>query len=228
MGQDPPEKDEYGMGERPREITIILLVIFALLFAGGAAAEQTISPAQASMQSYRDVLLGKRDYIQCNHYDSVYRETRFSREFRQWYGFEFESPLQIEEFCVIDLDADGGEELLLRLSQDFGFEALRYQNGQVYGFTFVYRAMEAVTSDGDIHGSSGADDFGWYQVRFDREKMQSIELCWKHAEGDERYRYSIGGEDASETAFTALSDALWAKSRPSWLEYTPGNLQKAL
>ena len=222
------EGDEYGMRERPREKLLILLMILTWLFATGVAAEQTMIPAQTVMQSYRDVLLGKRNYIQCNHYESVYRETRFSSEIRQWYGFEFEIPLRIEEFCILDLDGDGGEELLLRLSQDFGFEVLRYLNGQVYGFPFVYRAMEAVTSDGDIHGSNGADDFGWYRVRFAKEKMEPIELCWKHAEGDERYRYSIGSEDVSDRAFTAQCDALWGKSRPAWLEYSPGNLQKAL
>jgi hypothetical protein len=226
--RNPSEGDENSVRERTHVISLVLLMLLAVLIASGAAAEQATIPADTIMQSYRDVLLGKRDYTQCNHYDSVYRDTRFSGEFYQWYGFEFESPLRIDGFCVIDLDADGSEELVLRLSQDFGFEVLRYENGQVYGFLFVYRAMEAITTSGDIHGSNGADDYGWYQVRFAAEKMESIELCWKHADGDGRYQYRISGEEVSEMDFTAFCDGLWGKSRPSWEEYTPENVEKAL
>ncbi len=202
----------------------LLQFLIACLGLGVVLAEQVTVPPRDILQSYQDVLLGKRSYLQCNYYDDIYHETYIPSDILEWYGFEFELPLRFVEFTVTDLDADGFPDLILRLSEDFGFELLRYENGQVYGFPFVSRAMEEITTSGDIHGSSGADDFGWYQVRFYTEKMETFETCWKHAAENGRYQYVICNEEVSESDFTEFCDGLWRKDHVCWVEYTPENL----
>lgn len=207
---------------------ILLPLLAACLGVAIALAEHTTVPPGDMMRSYQDVLMGKRSYLRCNHYDAIRRETYMQGDILEWYGFEFESPLRFVAFTVTDLDADGSPELVLRLSEDFGFELLRYGKGQVYGFPFVYRAMEELTASGEIHGSNGADDFGWYQVRFDDGKMETIELCWKHAEENDQHRYCIGDETVSESEFTEFCNGLRSKDRPIWEEYTPELLEAAV
>ncbi|NLO15595.1 MAG: hypothetical protein GX123_06070 [Clostridiales bacterium] len=206
----------------------LLMLILLVLAIGNVLAEETMISPSDMMQSYQDVLSGNRSYMQCNHYDGVYQEMVMPRDLFEWYGFEFEQPLRFEEFCITDLDRDGYPELILRLSEDFGFEVLHNENDQVYGFPFVYRAMEQITSSGDIHGSNGAEDYGWYQVRFDEEKMETLEICWKHSDGENQHQFYIGEEEVSESDFTEFCDGLWKESGPAWIEYTPENLDAAV
>jgi hypothetical protein len=175
------------------------MLILLVLAIGNVLAEETMISPSDMMQSYQDVLSGNRSYMQCNHYDGVYQEMVMPRDLFEWYGFE-----------------------------DFGFEVLHNENDQVYGFPFVYRAMEQITSSGDIHGSNGAEDYGWYQVRFDEEKMETLEICWKHSDGENQHQFYIGEEEVSESDFTEFCDGLWKESGPAWIEYTPENLDAAV
>ena len=139
---------------------LFMLFVFCCFPGSVFAAEENVTP-QDILQSYMDVVLGNRSYAQCNLYDERITEAVMTDTVSAWYGFSFDPPHTFTAFAVTDLDGDGNPELLLQLSEDFGYELLRYQNGQVYGFPFLARAMEAVTEDGEIHASNGADNFGW-------------------------------------------------------------------
>ena len=152
--------------------------------------------------AYRNVLLGEQSYIQVNSFDGTMEEAFMQSEISPWYGYVFEVPLRFVAFSVADLDADGSPEMLLKLSDDFGFELLRYEGGQVYGYPFVARAMEAVTADGEIHGSNGAEDFGWYRISFDTDHQPAIAIvCWQYDDPDAGLRYTIGDAEATEAEF---------------------------
>ena len=180
------------------------------------------------MQAYVRVVQGEDTYIQCNSYDGTMQEATLQTEIGEWYGYIFEIPLHFTAFSVTDLDADGSPELLLRLSDDFGFELLRYADGKVYGYPFFARAMEDVTVEGDIHGSNGADDFGWYQVIFGADHRMSIaEVCWKHDDLDGKYHYTVGDAEASENEFLAKRDEIEAKVRLHWIDFAPENIGTA-
>ncbi|MFH1879807.1 MAG: hypothetical protein ABIK64_03330, partial [Bacillota bacterium] len=170
----------------------LLSLLTVCLGLSAAAGEAAVPPADM-MRAYEDVLLGGRSYIQCNLMDGIVVEgAAMPAEIGAWYGYLFDTPLQFEAFCVTDLDTDGNPDMLLKLPQDFGYELLRWENGQVYGFPFVARAMEALTADGEIHGSSGADNFGWYKVRFGGAVMETAEVCWKRDDPGIDFVYSIG------------------------------------
>lgn len=208
---------------------ICILCALLILLAGASGAEQAAEPAQNILQVYRDVLLGERSYTQINTYDGTVDEAFMQSEISPWYGYVFEVPLRFVAFSVTDLDADGSPEMLLELSDDFGFELLRYENGQVYGYPFVARAMEAVTADGEIHGSNGAEDFGWYRVGFGADHQPAVAVvCWQYDDPDAGLRYTIGDAETTEAEFSALNGELWNKDSLLWTEYTQENLDLAV
>lgn len=201
----------------------VLLFLAMLVISTGlssAMAEQPTISTKEMMQKYEDVMLGKSSYIQCNRYDDLYREATMPSEIHEWYGYEFEEPLKFEAFCITDLDGDGNIEIILKLSEYFGFELLRYENGQVYGFPFVYRAMEDITLEGDIHGSSGAADSSWYQLRFNAEKLEEIETCRMQSTGTADIQYFIGDKEVSEGEYTKFCETFEDNMRPIWVGFS--------
>lgn len=209
-------------------IGILLALLIVCLGQGAAAMEQTPAAPKDMMQAYEDVMLGNRRYVQCNFYDDVVEEVFMQSEISLWYGFVFEVPIRFIAFSITDLDADGNPELLLQLSEDFGYELLRYQDGLVYGYPFFARAMEDVTADGDIHGSNGADNFGWYRAGFDAEVMETADICWKYDDLGPGIQFFIGDTEVTEAEFAARCDEIEAKERLTWTEYTLENLHAAV
>ena len=197
----------------------------AALSESAPTATQTPIPLATMMQRYQDVLEGKQPYIQCNTYDAVYTEATLSNEITQWYGYEFETPMAFTAFCLTDLDADGTPEIILKLSDDFGFELLRYENSAVYGFPFVARAMIDITVNGDIYGSSGVSDNSWYQIRFHENRYEEIETCRMQSNEAGGVQYFIGEKEVSQREYIAFCDGLLSKERPLWYEYTAENFK---
>ena len=204
-------------------ITLCLLFSLLLTTSGAAAGEQTpateANTAQTMLQAYQRVLEGTESYFQynpdvnmlCDPGENMNTEAYMTDEITIWYDYMFGQPLHREAFAVTDLDADGAPELLLKLSNDFGFELLRAYDGNVYGYPFVARGMEAVTVDGDIHGSSGAGNFGWYRLSFTQAQLEPILLCWRDDTADPNEQYIIDNAIASEAEFTQRNETLWAK-----------------
>ena len=170
-----------NLGKQAARMTLALLTAFLLL--GAANAGQTSAPAQDALQAYEDVLSGARTYLMCDTLENTVTEAMIQPDVSQWYGMIFEAPLHYAAYAVTDLDGDESPEVLLQLTDDFGFELLRYQDGLVYGYPFVARAMEGVTDEGDIHGSNGAANYGWYRARFNGPVMETTVVCWRYDEG---------------------------------------------
>ena len=195
--------------------------------ADSATPSPTPIALKAMMEAYGQVLAGKQTYIQCNNFGGVTGEaTLLLSEITNWYGYEFPTPKTFVEFCVTDLDADGNPEIILKLSDDYGFELLRYENGTVYGFPFDARAMEDITLEGDIHGSSGAADSSWYQVRFQGSEMKVIGICNTQDDLAGGIKYFIDDMEVTKIVYEAYQDGFKAKNRPTWLDYTTENFQE--
>ena len=202
----------------PIRLLLLSLILCALLATGSA---QEAAVPQDMLAAYRGVVLGEQVYLQADPFEGTVTETMMTPEIRQWYGYLFDIPLRYEAFAVTDLDKDGNPELLLKLSNDFGFELLRFHDGAVYGYPFVARAMEAVTADGEIHAASGAANFGWVTLTFNGSELLRSSVCWMSDEETDTIRYTIGGVLVTESEFQALNDTLWAKPMIEWTENIP-------
>ncbi len=208
-----------------------LIAILALILTLPALAESASTPTptatpippKAMMERYQDVLAGRHSYIQSNIDDMQITEAQFSSETRQWYGYEFETLMAFTAFCVTDLDADGSPEIILKLSDDFGFELLRYENGAVYGFPFVARAMIDITLNGDIYGSSGASDNSWYQIRFHEGLYTLTDTCRMQSTETGGVQYFIGDKEVSQNEYETFISGFADKARPTWIEFSAEN-----
>lgn len=206
-------------------LLLVSVILCAMLTVGSA---QGIASPQDMLSAYRQVMLGEQNYFQTDPYEGTVTEATMTPDISQWFGYIFEVPLRFVAFAVTDLDKDGSPELLLKLSEDFGFELLRFSGGAVYGYPFVARAMEAVTADGEIHASNGASDFGWYTLNFSGSAMETAVVCWTSDAETEGSLYTIGGAEVSESDFTALNDAIWNKAMIEWTDYTLEALDAAI
>lgn len=207
----------------------VLLCLVAVLFAflGADGTREAITP-RGMLSAYRSVVLGEQGYLQTDPFEGTAAEALMASDIGVWYGYRFETSLRYEAFAITDLDRDGNPELLLKLSEDFGFELLRWYNGTVYGYPFVARAMEAVTADGEIHASGGAANFGWVTIAFSGGELLRSSVCWMSDEATDTVIYTIGGAAVSESEFQTFNDALWKKDMIGWTDYTPEALEAAL
>lgn len=202
---------------------LILSLLLTFLITGTACAQPAAAPAQELLSVYDEVLTGERTYLQCDTLDNTVTEATMQPDISLWYGMIFEVPLQYTAYAVTDLDQDGSLEVLLKLSDDFGYELLRAQDGAVYGYPFVARAMEGVTAEGDIHGSNGAENYGWYRVRLNGAAMETTVVCWRYDEQEPPARFVIGDRDVPQAEFEACNDDLWTRNGLFWTELTLGN-----
>ena len=208
------------MKNNGKPLASLLTVLLLLLLTLSTGSAQQATPADM-LAAYRAVALGEQSYLQVDPYAETATEVTLTLDITQWYSYQFDVPKRFDAFAVTDLDKDDSPELLLKLSDDFGFELLRYFDGTVYGYPFVYRAMEAVTTDGEIHAASGASNFGWYALTFTDSAIEPAILCWVTDEDPEHLQYHIGDAEVSSEAFNAFNDSLWSKPVIAWTGFTP-------
>ena len=186
-----------------------------------SAQQQPAGPAEI-VTAYQDVLLGRRTYVHADETNSG--EVYFSAHPAEWYGFSLDAQYAFTRFALSDIDADGFPELILDLADSegytFGYELLRYENGIVYGFGFVLRAMLEITLEGDIATSGGAGDNGWYTLRFSANQVEYRETCRMQSTNGYT-QYFIGGTEVTDTDYQSFTKTLLAKPRPVWLAFTP-------
>ena len=158
---------------------------------------KSVSPA------IRDVICNKREFL-CAETD----KPMCFKDFRSnSYLFvnddgdmEYTGPWDSEEaksysqFCVVDMDGDGAQELILEESQTGNRLLLHYEDGAVYGFVFPFRGMNGIKTDGSFICSGGATVNYLKKVSFVKERVFSTDLwCVDDVGGV----YRINGEDVS-------------------------------
>ena len=209
--------------------TILPLLLSALLLLTPvtAPAEATPTPLQAAAQAYQAVLGAQTPYTFCA--EGVSAQLTFARSVTEWSGYSFTDPYSYKRFCLTDLDADNLPEVILELSDaqgtPFGYTLLRYEGGVVYGFPFVYRAMEWITLEGEVLFSNGASDNGWGRLQFAAGTVTTQPVCAMQTDGN-TIRYTIAGKTVTEKEYTAYTEQLQQKKQPVWLAFDAKTVQK--
>lgn len=205
-------------------VTVLLVLLF--LFPACAFAQQETPAPKAVMQAYVAVVMDQQPYLLCNEPDSPYgfvHELAFSDTDNEWYAEVFGSFTTFSRFCVTDLDADGLPELILELIDAEGYpeyyEIFHDNAGTVQGFGLGLRAMEDVTLEGDLFGSDGAMDNGWYHIRFGENQLVWTDTCHSYSSGTDML-YDIGGQTVTEAEYNAFTAAIEQKDRPTWFAFS--------
>lgn len=171
--------------------------------------EYSTLPGQ--VPSWEDVLNGRASFQDAASGQTLELST-ISRIFTPDEGIQ----AQPTAFTLMDLNGDGGEELVLKVWVGDAYNEctvvfLREADG-LYARGFESRSMSDLKADGTFHYSSGASDWGYARITsltsaaYDKE---AVTYCLGE-------RYVVGGAQADEAAFWSAVEAQEAKAEPDW------------
>lgn len=197
---------------------------------------QTIAAADEDMGSrildaYREVLLGEAPLIDSYSGVPLYynpQENTITDDF----GFTA-NPIR---FCLLDLDRDGKQELLLwlRAGEDnhAGYWVLRYQGGDIWGYSLSYRSFDQLKADGSFQWSGGSSDYGIGTMVFENctwsiTRSAGYEAAFNDDGSLARERYYLNGEDATHAEVLLAYEAQKAKENAPWASFTDETLTRA-
>ncbi len=146
------------------------------------------------------VMMGKNNFTmaETGTHQSLFNMTEFMQ-------FTFENYLMPTSFCVVDMDQDGTNEIIVGIDTDVdGFRlVLRYEYGTVYGYPFGFRGLKTVSTDGLITASSSAFESPTIRLSFSGLSIDYYNLSYAE----------------EQTALASWQDA-------TWYEFTEENVGK--
>ncbi len=139
------------------------------------------------------------------------------------------------KFTAIDLDGDGESEVVLWLQingvSDYGFEVLRYGDGDVYGYTLPYRTFMNLKTDGTFEFSGGEAGTGIGRLGFSEGGCRTENLAYSESAYDDANELSVqyfaNGEACSEEEFNAALSGQEAKADVEWFDLTESGVDAA-
>ena len=146
------------------------------------------------------------------------------QQYCESFGTTSEVNVSITKYTTADLDADGIPELLLWITindvNDYGVLVLRYDGG-VTGYTFAYRQMADIKTDGTFHYSGGASNHGTARLKFGDFDWEYI-IIGGIEETDSVTSFYWNGEPVAEDVFWVCFEAQSQKENVEWHPY-PSN-----
>lgn len=133
--------------------------------APAAAGAQADTAQNTVTAEFIGVLLENRTF-----YSFDYGKKMTIAEYCQTWGEAAGITVDVPKFAVVDMDGDGVNEVVLWLrvngASDYGTMVLRYQDGEVRGFTFAYRQLYNLRINGIFDYSGGGDYDGRAKLAF--------------------------------------------------------------
>ena len=138
--------------------------------------------------------------------------------------------VSVPNFSVVDMDADGVEELVLALMVNdeiqYGCEILRYHKGAVYGYTEWRLPMQDLKTDGTYFLPSTGSRYAVCTAEFD-ESRWNVKLLAEYRFVTARDdsidpEYYINGEPATLEAWTEAYEQQQRKNTVRWYDLTCG------
>lgn len=140
------------------------------------------------------------------------------------------------KFATVDLDGDDVQEVVLWLqvgeNDSYGFEILRQQGGQIYGYTLVYRAFMDLKNDGTFSFSSGAADNGFGSILFTDKSYKINKIAYSESAYDANNEltvsYFVNGQVATEAEFLSAVEKQYGKESILWYDFNDRNIVSVL
>lgn len=202
---------------------------FVTSTAAAAAQPYPItSKSLSAMKSYKSILQNKTKFFSTGENKEVYL-----KDFHYFNG-EHYGDIQVTNFTIVDMDGDNIPEMVLKQNSDMGSEVLHYENGKVYGYNFVYRALETLClkTDGTFPYSDGVPDHGYSRLQFSKStyKTEVFAYCKPVGENNDGTieSYFINGKSVAEEAFNLFQEEQEAKDSVAWYDLTEQNIEAQL
>jgi len=169
--------------------------------------------------------------------NGVGREMSLEELYRK--GTEQEMVHENRRFALVDLDGDGGEEVILSLAMGaseypYGYEILHYSGEMAsypvpYAYPVVLRGLNDLCTDGTFTASSGAYDWEICKIEsFDEAGFTTKALMGRSSASDENgemvYSFFVGNEECTEEEFWAAFEAYYASAEQ--VEFYSLNMKK--
>lgn len=186
-----------------------------------------------ALKAYKKVLQNEAEFFSTDEKKFIYLN-----KFNYFNGSNFEG-LKVMHFTVIDMDGDKIPEIVLELtivnsveSNPAGTEVLHYEDGKVYGYNFVYRALYSIKTDGTFNFSSGAADNGYGKLRFlsNTSEIDNLGYCESsgYKNGILKVSYFINNEPVTKESYDLFCEKQNGKDDIVWFEFTQQNIEKQL
>ncbi len=152
--------------------------------------------------------------------NGVGREMSLEELYRE--GTEQEMVHENRSYALVDLDGDGGDEVVLSLAMGtseypYGYEILHYSEAMApypvpYAYPVALRALNGLRTDGTFTASGGAYDWEIRKIEgFDETGFTTKTLmgCFSAPDenGDMVYSFFVGEESCTEEEFRAAFEA---------------------
>ncbi len=148
-------------------------------------------------------------------------ENMLLSDYREYSGYA------VKRYTVLDLDKDGGFELVLWL----GFENSPYsydylvlhRDGDIwYAHGFTARAFNCLKQNGQYTSSSSAFNMTLLEIDFEGDSYTETKVAQRTGTGtQESIEYYVGGERASKAEFEKIYDRYDIISQPTWYSLDP-------
>lgn len=138
-------------------------------------------------------------------------------------------------FAIVDLEQDGVPEVVFQKQVNgvvyYGYDILRYHEGQVQVFERWHRGFREIKTDGSFHYSGSAFQSGYGRLRFTEEGAETDTIGLYEGFPDDngivQPQYLLGGRPVVEAAFSTFAQAQNQKEDLTWTEYTVEALENA-
>ncbi len=197
--EEPTEQESIEEVEYPSEEEIVSLGI------------------PEDMLAYWLVLNNKKPFISVNQEGQKFF----------WNEYFWETALLCDEysarrFMIVDMNRDGRDEIVLECDPGTT-HILHYEDGEVYGYQFVFRAMLRISKEGIYDASDGAQDNYFYRLtELNKDGYTEELLAELHGE-----HYEIGGKEVTWEEFYAYAQTIYGRETER-MDYTENMLASYL
>jgi len=183
-----------------------------------------VGEINSAMNALRRVLLGEQKVYSLYsgyYYLKEYYQNLFSID----YSFE-----ERVRFAVVDMDGDGIPEVVLNFHNVI-VEVLHYEDGRVYSYSFVPRAMGGIKTDGTFGWGHLARVHGFRKITFYRGTYEFVDLAvssnipgtWRQGYGYERI-FQINDTEVIREEFETFFIEQEAKDDVEWYPFIEENI----
>lgn len=123
--------------------------------------------------------------------------------------------LEVLQWCQLDMDSDGKEEVLLQMSNG-NILVLRNEDNVVYGYAFPFRGMKNVKIDGSFEGSGSAANCYIGRLKFENKECFYEEICVVDELDKDNLMYRINKQDSNKEATVLYMEEQKKKEDAVW------------
>lgn len=221
-------------------LSATLMFIMSACTADGTTNDKNLNPQESNIQlqpgldsweeseavkALNQVLTMEAAVRMGNKEDGVSETVTYKEHYlnaiQQLMEYNFEENLVPDNYAVVDMDRDNTPEVIVNLSSgtDGWIVVLRYYEGSVYGYPFVYRGLESPKKDGTYMASSGAFDNSILEMSFEGPRILEKVLAGSISINGS-VEYYIEAKMVSEDEFNDYTAAFSDKEDVSWQKFS--------